>query len=212
MSLCNKSMKMLYNRRRDHMIGRCRSLDWAIAQCKAHGAAPATPLLAAAFWHNAGGRSDAAPPDSFCSGLTSAYRVSGLNVELLTYQPLRGLGEIPLTDAALVLPKVDFDKHLQAGVPIQILSDYIRAKFLLMREGGWFIDGDSVWLRPPPALSVADACLGHFFASMRANANTQGKTRAPCNNCRLRSLSTSPSLVPWWGEGDRLESAVVAQG
>ena len=45
---------------------------------------------------------------------------------------------------------------------------------MLCAGGGWFLDGDVVWLRAPPALKVGEpAHVGHFFATMAARRDAR---------------------------------------
>ncbi len=67
---------------------------------------------------------------------------------------------------------------------VQFLADYIRARALLQGfgglspPGGWFVDGDTIWLRPAPTLSMGDPSnVGHFFGSVGAISKKQGMTR-----------------------------------
>ncbi len=66
---------------------------------------------------------------------------------------------------------------LDGGARVQHLADYIRAVAISQTGGGWFVDADTIWLRPLPALQVCDESLGHWFASMPA-AGKQGATKA----------------------------------
>lgn len=73
-----------------------------------------------------------------------------------------------MRDAGDVLP---WEKFLQytTTTPVQIVADFVRATAIQKHGGGWFIDGDSVWLRPPPELSLCHPqSIGHFFGSMQA--------------------------------------------
>ena len=47
-------------------------------------------------------------------------------------------------------------------------SDYIRLK-LVQGNGGWFLDGDSIWLCGAPDLRVSPPLFGHCFHTMRAS-------------------------------------------
>ncbi len=109
-------------------------------------------------------------------------------VVLLTYQ--LDLGDVPagvtLRDASGFLPWAEFVR-LSLSTRVQHLSDYVRVLALARgiegdpgcRGGGWLIDGDTIWLRSAPVLSVAcPPRLGHWFASQQACKSLRGHDRA----------------------------------
>ena len=193
-----KDMISVYNRRRDHMLGYRASLQWALAQTKKTVWSPAacpemvrpleTPRIAIAFWHS----TDGAPehlPHAFSEGLASCVRNSGLTVFLLSYQRERVVaGGLPqgvhLQDANYLLAWPVFAR-LMLERRVQHLSDYLRLLALVHgidgtgAGGGWMIDGDTIWLKQAPLLSVAcPPHLGHWFASQQACRGLRGHDKA----------------------------------
>ena len=95
---------------------------------------------------------------------------------------------------------------------MQILADLVRARALLLPPaghevgglsplevgglsplGGWFIDGDTVWLNRVPSLSLGDpACVAHFFGSLASHSSIQGKTRDEFDRFRLVNYLVRP--------------------
>lgn len=90
-------------------------------------------------------------------------------------------------DASVYLDRGTAEKYMETN-GVQFVADLVRAKALLLGgprsdggvspPGGWFIDGDTVWLKPAPVLQVGDpATVGHFFASLSASKSIRGKSR-----------------------------------
>ena len=184
----NEQMAELYSRRRDHMLAYRASLESALAQARKAAMTPAaeaaclleTPSIAFAFWHAV----DGAPkqlPHAVLEGLASCVRNSGLTVVLLSYQCDDVIaGGVPpgvhVRDASKLLAWPVFTALLSRR-RVQHLSDYVRVLALVhgvdgartMGGGGWLIDGDTIWLRRAPPLSVAcPPGLGHWFACQQA--------------------------------------------
>ena len=205
-------MACVYTRRREHILGYTKSLQWALVQTRillaqacpqmlATGAAGAassstdlvgglsqripalqTPLVAYSFWHSLEG-SPKTLPRSFAEGLMSCIANSGLTVVLLTYQSadLAGVpAGVQVFDANCLLPWNAFNKLLHVdGARIQHLADYVRLLALArgtgtLPPGGWLIDGDTIWFRRAPKLSVAcPPNIGHWFACQHAAVQTR---------------------------------------
>ncbi len=190
--LDKSDMITIYKRRRSHMQEYRNMLKWAIIRAKkvslTLAACPLeTPRVAFAFWHSTADAPRRLPHAS-AEGLASCVRNSGLAVFLLAYQ--LDLGDVPagvtLLDASNVLPWTEFARLLLT-TRVQHLSDYVRALALARgiecdprcRGGGWLIDGDTIWLRSVPTLSVAcPPRLGHWFASQHACKSLRGHDKA----------------------------------
>ena len=98
-----------------------------------------------------------------------------------------------LKDARDILPEQEFNEHLGAGVKIQHLADYIRAKALIP-DGGWWIDCDCVWMRQPEALSILQPdSVGHFFGSLRSHPTIQSYTSVKFETHWLLNYLKEPS-------------------
>ena len=81
-------------------------------------------------------------------------------------------------DASQLLPWSDFARLLLHS-RVQHLSDYVRALALARLGGGWIIDGDTIWLKRAPNLSVAcPPGLGHWFASQHACRSLRSHDKA----------------------------------
>ena len=172
-----------YERRREHMLGRQMMLEWSIGHVMRSNGDNAldVPRVGVAFWHSIGGSKGV--PDTFAYGLKTALRNSGLQVHVYHYSSLTNLPQgVSLHDARLVLGyKIAQDILSSKGV--QFLADYVRALALLPgglspEGGGWFLDGDTVWLQQAPSLSVVDpSTLGHFLASQQGARVLRGKSK-----------------------------------
>ena len=179
-AMCCEDMENIYRREQERMVAYKRRLEEAIIALEkwrlaprdgdvAEGGPPlAIPRIAIAFWH--GPDDNCTLPQHFVDGLASCAMNSGLKTLLLTYQDLNGVPEgVHISAACTFLSEREFKFHLDRGVRVQHLSDYIRA-LALQRYGGWFVDGDTVWFRKAPVLSAAvTPCLGHFFGSLQAH-------------------------------------------
>ena len=185
-AMTRDDMINVYSRRREHMLAYHEMLQWAIVEVTKASWTPTaacchdictTPAVAYAFWHSA----DGAPkrlPRAFAEGLDSCVHLSGLSTVLLTYQlDLEGVpAGVHVRNAGRVLPWAVFAKLLHGRrVRVQHLSDYIRCLALIggvdpsSCGGGWLVDGDTIWFRPAPVLSVArPPNLGHWFGCCQA--------------------------------------------
>ena len=181
-------------------------LQWAASMARAAAAACPplpieTPLAAVVCWHSLNG--ELRPPDSFLVGLQSACRTAGFQVHLYAYQHLEGIpGGVVLQDAGSVWGREEFDAALDSKVPVQVLADYIRAKALQAAgRGGWFLDGDAIWLRAAPRMSLTDPqAMGHFFACQ--DAALRGHTKDQLTRHWLTEFLMSPGdqlclASPW---------------
>ncbi len=169
-----------YNRRRDHMLGHRAILEWALGEAAALAACPhaqlTTPQVAIAFWYNLD-KGVCTLPDSVRAGLASAIHHGKLEVHLYTYQDLQDVPSgVKVEDAAAVMSASEFEAA-KYRLPVQWLADLIRLRALMAHEGGWFIDGDCVFLRRAPSLSILEPpAVGHYFACMDAAPHRQGNT------------------------------------
>ena len=121
-------MEAFYERRRLHMEGMERTKQWAEVE-KMFSQSLNTPRLAVMFWHSPAS-SPLMLPRSFVDGMISCVRNSGLNVHLLSYQPLGNVpGGVRLHDANNIFPLTKFEDMLRR-VPLQLLSDFVRAQAL----------------------------------------------------------------------------------
>ena len=130
-ALSVQNLERAYIRRQLHMEGYKNSLCWAVRRVKF-----GQPLVAAsqgiAFWHSVGGSvpGEVRLPSAFETGLRTAVARSGLRVYLLAYQRISNLPRgVVLADARKVLP-FDIFNTLVAHVPIQCISDLVRARAL----------------------------------------------------------------------------------
>ncbi len=162
--------RQAYERRRLHALGRVSVLDWALQERR-----ESTPETA---WMFCGCDFDtAALPAPLLHGLRSAVMQSGLRVNLLTYRDFDGLpAGVHVCSAEQFLAARTFRACVRRGIQVQILADILRIS-AAFQHGGWVVDCDTVWLRRAPALDVQNVDnLGHFFASMDADASVRGRT------------------------------------
>jgi hypothetical protein len=165
--------KVALERRLQHMLGELRFQEWA----RTFRVVEHVPRVAYAFWHTVSKHSPRDPPESFQDGTASALRNSGLEVRLLGYQVAAGpqwkRGEwsdgAKFVDAGRYLERARFDLLLSKGVSVALVGDYIRLK-AVFKEGGWLIDGDTVWLARAPDLPYGGGSpgTGHQLHSMVA--------------------------------------------
>jgi len=148
-----------------------------------HGIPPLqTPSVAYSFWHSLEG-SPKMLPRAYAEGLASCVANSGLTVVLLTYQgaDLAGVpAGVQVLDASCLLALHIFNRLLHRETAcVQHLADYVRLLALVrgaggLSPGGWLIDGDTIWFRRAPKLSVArPPNLGHWFACQHAAVQTR---------------------------------------
>ena len=108
-------------------------------------------------------------PVYFQSGLWSALTKASLKVELFTYsKELRGVPKhesLTVVGAQELLEETTALSWLTCGAAIQHIADVIRLLAVDTRGGGWMLDGDQLWLRPPGPLPSQS---GHVFHSMHA--------------------------------------------
>ena len=108
-------------------------------------------------------------PAYFQSGLWSALTKAFLKVELFTYsKELRGVPKhesLTVVGAQELLGETTALSWLTCGAAIQHIADVIRLLAVNTRGGGWMLDGDQLWLRPPGPLPSQS---GHVFHSMHA--------------------------------------------
>ena len=137
-----------FERRRLHMLGAEQMDAWAKAS--GLGMEWACPVNRAyAFWHGLG--DSRALPDQLFQGLRSAVKMAEFHVVLLSYQSIAPLPDgVCLQAAGRLLPEVTFRRLLDADWNIVHVADLARC-LALSESGGWFIDTDTVWLKPHPA-------------------------------------------------------------
>ena len=103
------------------------------------------------------------------SGLWSALTKASLKVELFTYsKELRGVPKhesLTVVGAQELLEETTALSWLTCGAAIQHIADVIRLLAVDTRGGGWMLDGDVLWLRPPGPLPSQS---GHVVHSMHA--------------------------------------------
>ena len=125
------NLERAYVRRQLHMQGYKSSLCWSVRRVK-FGQTIVAPRRGVAFWHAVGGNvpTEVRLPLSFETGLRTAVCKSGLTVHLLAYQHITNAPRgVVLHDAAKVLPW-DIFSTLVAHVPVQCVSDLVRARAL----------------------------------------------------------------------------------
>jgi len=150
-----------YERRRLHMLGVRATKAWAASR------GLVLQRQAYAFWHDMEGGDQATLPDQVFAGLKSAVARGHLQVNLLAYQEIKNLPEgVCFIKAQSVYPFEAFRRLLIAGEQLPKLADHVR--ILAMRNtGGWFLDGDTLWLKDFSQSCQQHALHGHVFASLR---------------------------------------------
>ena len=112
---------------------------------------------------------DSTLPVYFQSGLWSALTKASLKVELFTYsKELHGVPKhesLTVVGAQELLEETTALSWLTCGAAIQHIAGVIRLLAVDTRGGGWMLDGDVLWLRPPGPLPSQS---GHVFHSMHA--------------------------------------------
>jgi len=168
-SLTVQEMKKVYTRLCEHKAGASNFGAWAATQEPTAG----VPKVAVCFWHTIGDEAATtqSAPDNCVAGVRSAMKNGGFDrVVVLAYRPIENLPPGVVTvDAEKYFPRQLFVERLAAGVPVQIMSDYVRLRFILV-HGGWMVDMDTVWLQPVPSLHLGGVSHGHFFASIPAHS------------------------------------------
>ena len=156
------------------LVGRLKVAATARAECKWGDSPPERPsAYAAVFWTapptQSGFPNASTLPADFQAGLWSALTKASLKVELFTFsQELHGVPEhesLTVVGAQQLLGKTTALSWLKCGATIQHIADVVRMLAVEARGGGWMLDGDVLWLRPPGALPSRS---GHVFNSMHA--------------------------------------------
>ena len=156
------------------LVGRLKVAATARAECKWGDSPPERPsAYAAVFWTapptQSGFPNASTLPAYFQAGLWSALTKASLKVELFTFsQELHGVPEhesLTVVGAQQLLGKRTALSWLKCGATIQHIADVVRMLAVEARGGGWMLDGDVLWLRPPGALPSRS---GHVFNSMHA--------------------------------------------
>ena len=124
------------------------------------------PRVGALFWHSAKSRCKS-PAWNYETGVRTAVGRSGLDLMLLSYDGVTLPGTTAV-DASPYIARDVFDALLAKGIRIQLLADYIRMAFLAASGGGWFLDGDSVWIKAAPDVSTGAPFFGHLFHTIKA--------------------------------------------
>ena len=168
-------LRKLYTRRRDHLIGHNLLMDF-IGPRKAEF----TPKIAWMFWHRVAEKkkktrkrrhdADSMLPSSATDGIASLMAGKGFDkVNMITFdvdelrpELMEGVNAV---SAEEFLPRRILEDRLAAGVPVQLLSDYVRAK-AVYAYGGWVVDADAIWLSAPPNMPLGSPPnFGHFSGS-----------------------------------------------
>ena len=181
------------------MEGRRETFSWALEVAGTQGAVLETPAVGVFFWHSVPPGPADRLPDTFVDGLVSAVRHSGLEVLLFTYNKLKNVPPgVRVKDCTATMGRRDFD-GLVRQFGVQLVADFIRCSELQRRGGGWFLDGDCLWLRRAPTLSILDPdTMGHFShpwprpPSSKANP---GKSSWRTGGCA--TFGTLASTVTW---------------
>ena len=90
-------------------------------------------------------------------------------VELLCYQPFvreylkKQVPSSQLLDASEYLNEGKFKQMFEKGVGIRTLADVVRARRLLRRGGGWFVDCDCHWIQRIGAIAMRPPQFGHVL-------------------------------------------------
>ena len=153
-----------------------------------HGLQPALQIQigeqAFFFWHCFVNqkRTGQKLPDAFTSGIESAVR-HGFTVKLYMYCKLEELPPgVTWCDATEIWPWPAALELIGRGWKAQHIADLIRIlaiKKSLDQEdaaAGWFVDGDTLWLKSVSALQLLPNTYGHVIGSMLA-AHKLGKTK-----------------------------------
>ena len=166
MCLSKDAMQQVATFRRVHMRGRISLTQWIESL---EGDDATKQRQAFAFWHNLDPDTKSIP-DVCHMGLVSATR--HLNVKLLCYQDDLCLPcGVTALRAEDYLPFSRARELLDSGVHIAHIADFVRLRAMhVLGRGGWCIDCDTLWIRPPVALEYPwrHPQFGHVFASLRA--------------------------------------------
>jgi hypothetical protein len=110
-------------------------------------------------------------------GIWSACTKAQLSVHLWVYHKcLQGVpsvepGKLVLRDAEQLMPWAEYCDLRARGYHIAHCSDIIRFR-ACQCEGGWWLDGDTLWFRPPPPQSLS---AGHAI-TLAPSKKVQGYT------------------------------------
>jgi hypothetical protein len=124
-----------------------------------------------AFWAGSPLDAEVTLPGYGQVGALSCVRLAGMALTLWTYGIVHGIPEgVKVRQASDLLPLDDAKALMAKGLRIQHLSDIVRFRGIAESgHGGWFVDVDTIWLRP---------CLrsrsgsGHVFASLRSTPDS----------------------------------------
>ena len=78
-----------------------------------------------------------------------------------------------MVDASEYMSEAQFEELFDKGVGIRTLADVVRARRLLHRGGGWFVDCDCHWLRRIGAIDIRPPQFGHVFGTMAQSPNSR---------------------------------------
>ena len=109
-----------------------------------------------------------------CEGMHSAIIAGKLRVLLWTYGQRfnNAPSGVLYRDANQWLPWQAAKPLLNRGWPCALLADFVRWR-AAHAEGGWVVDGDTLWLRPAPIPQQGPPSLAHAFASCPAFRDTR---------------------------------------
>jgi hypothetical protein len=160
-------------RRVEHAKGALDLASWGHGQgdgARGGGGGVDPATMAHYFWFNA--RDDAEHggelPANFVEGMVSAARI-GLRVLLWCYPKQKNTNvppQVELHSADDVFREEAVHLCLARGWKIALVADVVRW-LVAWHFGGWFADGDMLWLRPFP-VAWGHPHYGHHFASMDA--------------------------------------------
>jgi hypothetical protein len=144
----------------------------AAAGLERHGSV-GLPVVAEghAFWAGSPLDAEVTLPGYAQLGALSCVRLAGMALTVWTYGVVHGIPEgVTVRQASDLLPLVEAQALMERGLRIQHLSDIVRfAGIAKSGHGGWFVDVDTIWLRPCARSRTGS---GHVFASLRATPDS----------------------------------------
>jgi hypothetical protein len=196
-----QEMKDVFTRRRLHMIHEAESRsEWDLIHPTKEYVGLATPANTEAFgcWLFEDGSTDF--PDVVRDGFASAVGVGKLNVNVIYYEEQASMFQnFPAGCTALLANDFfPYSKVLELrakGVPIPVLSDYIRVCAMLASKSLYalFLDGDSLFVN---AFRV-DLFLGVAVGSCQGQNSQKYKTKAEFAKYKLKNYLRTPGDGHW---------------
>ena len=109
-------------------------------------------------------------PDSFLDGLNTAAKcfdcVEFLKYAADHYDTSAFPSNVTFVEAESYVPFEVVKSRFAKGVGLRLIADVLRAKHLRHRGGGYFVDGDTLWVARPPPLVVEPPSYGHSCATL----------------------------------------------